>query len=79
MFHERLHQLRLEKGFTAQQMADALQTGVRNYRKYESGHARPTLEALVSIADLLDISTDYLLCRDAFLQKHGFPLVPERK
>ncbi|MFQ8983522.1 MAG: helix-turn-helix domain-containing protein [Evtepia sp.] len=52
-------------------MADALQTGIRNYRKYESGDAKPTLDGLVMIADLLDVSTDYLLCRDSFLAKHA--------
>ncbi|WP_416389422.1 helix-turn-helix domain-containing protein [Otoolea muris] len=49
-------------------MADSLQTGIRNYRKYESGHANPTLEGLVKIADILNVSTDYLLCRDDFLK-----------
>lgn len=69
MLGERLNKTRKEKGITAQQMADALQTGLRNYRKYESGHANPTLEGLVLIADILNVSTDYLLCRDEFLAK----------
>ena len=71
MFSSRLNTVRKSKGYTAQQMADALQTGVRNYRKYESGHANPTLEGLIKIADILDVSTDYLLGRDAFLKAHG--------
>lgn len=70
MFSERLNKTRKEKGFTAQYMANALQTGIRNYRKYESGDAKPTLDGLVAIADILDVSTDYLLCRDKFLSKH---------
>lgn len=70
MFSERLNKTRKEKGFTAQYMADALRTGIRNYRKYESGDAKPTLDGLVAIADILDVSTDYLLCRDKFLSKH---------
>lgn len=64
MFSERLNQTRKERGLTAQQMADKLNTGIRNYRKYESGDAKPTLDGLVLIADILDVSTDYLLCRD---------------
>lgn len=71
MFSDRLNDLRKQRGFTAQQMADLLQTGIRNYRKYESGDAKPTLDGLVQIADILDVSTDYLLCRDAFLAKHA--------
>lgn len=71
MFGERLNQTRKEKGFTAQQMADALGTGIRNYRKYESGDAKPTIEGLVLIADILNVSTDYLLCRDTFIKNKG--------
>lgn len=71
MLSERLNELRKARGITAQQMADMLQTGIRNYRKYESGDAKPTLEGLVQIADILDVSTDYLLCRDEFLAKHA--------
>jgi len=69
MLSKRLNETRKSKGFTAQFMADSLQTGIRNYRKYESGHANPTLEGLVIIADILDVSTDFLLCRDDFIKK----------
>ena len=37
MFSDRLNKTRKERGITAQKMADELQTGIRNYRKYESG------------------------------------------
>ena len=71
MFSQRLNQIRKERGISAQKMADLLNTGIRNYRKYESGDANPTLDGLVRIADILDVSTDYLLCRDDFLSKHA--------
>ncbi len=71
MFSKRLNETRKAKGLTAQFMADMLHTGIRNYRKYESGHANPTLDGLIKIADMLDVSTDYLLCRDDFLKSHG--------
>lgn len=71
MFSQRLNQIRKERGISAQNMADLLHTGIRNYRKYESGDAKPTLDGLVQIADILDVSTDYLLCRDDFLAKHA--------
>ena len=71
MFPQRLNKARKNKGFTAQHMANLLQTGIRNYRKYESGHANPTLEGLVIIADTLDVSIDYLLGRDNFLKALG--------
>ncbi len=70
MFTQRLNQTRKEKGFTAQQMADLLSVGLRTYRNYESGHSSPSIYALAQIADILNVSTDYLLCRDDFLAAH---------
>lgn len=71
MFSQRLNQLRKERGISAQKMADLLHTGIRNYRKYESGDAKPSIDGLVQIADILEVSTDYLLCRDDFLAKRA--------
>ncbi len=81
MFGQRLNQTRKEKGFTAQQMASELQIALRSYRMYESSDRFPSLTMLVSIADILDVPTDYLLCRDDFLKSHGvssdgYPIVP---
>lgn len=71
MFNERLNETRKSKGITAQQMADLLGLHIRAYRKYESGDTTPPISNLVKIADLLDVSTDYLLCRDDFLKSHA--------
>jgi transcriptional regulator with XRE-family HTH domain len=61
----------MARELTLQQMADTLHTGLRNYQKYESGDASPTLDGLVKIADLLNVSTDYLLGRDDYLKYLG--------
>lgn len=70
-FGKRLNQIRKEHGLTAQNMADDLGIGLRSYRAYESGDREPYFETLVKIADILNVSTDYLLCRDEFLSKHA--------
>ena len=67
MFTERLNLTRKAKGFTAQKMADLLNVSIRTYRHYESGHSMPTIYTLAKIADILEIATDYLLCRDNYL------------
>ena len=69
MFAKRLNETRKSKGFTAQKMADLLCVGIRTYRNYESGSTLPTIYTLVKIADILNVSTDFLLCRDEFLSK----------
>ena len=71
MFGKRLNETRKSKGLTAQQMADIINVGLRTYRHYESEHSYPSLATLVKIADVLDVSIDYLLCRDEFLAKHA--------
>lgn len=63
MFSQRLNTTRKNKGITAQQMADFLGIHIRAYRKYESGDTQPNLNNLVKMADFLNVSTDYLLCR----------------
>ena len=62
MFKDRLRATRISRKYTAQQMADHLDTGLRNYQKYEG---------LVSLADLLNVPTDFLLERDEYLSALG--------
>lgn len=71
MFNTRLNSVRKLKGITAQQMADSLCINIRSYRAYESADRSPNIDILVKIADTLDVSIDYLLCRDDFLKSHG--------
>jgi len=63
MFTTRLNETRKYRGFTAQQVADLLNITIRTYRHYESGHTAPSIYMLVKIADIYNVSTDYLLCR----------------
>ena len=70
-FHERLKLMRKTRKKTQQFMADSLEINIRHYQKYESGEVWPGLDKLVTIADLLDCSVDYLLCRDQWVEAHG--------
>ncbi|MCM3542161.1 helix-turn-helix domain-containing protein [Priestia megaterium] len=60
----RLAQLRKEKKWSLQYTADQLEIAKSTYAGYESGYRRPSLEALVTIAELFDTSTDYLLGKE---------------
>lgn len=71
MFSQRLNFIRKTRNITAQQMADYLSIGLRSYRNYESGDRFPSPDILVKIADKLDVSIDYLLCRDEWLKSHA--------
>ena len=67
VFHEKLNHERKLRGISARQMADHLGIELRSYRNYESGDREPSLDILVKIADMLNISLDELLCRDGFV------------
>ena len=71
MFCQQLNTTRKSRGYTAKYMADQLSIALRSYRMYESGDRSPSLEMLVKIADILDVSTDYLLCRYDWMEAHG--------
>ncbi len=64
VFHEKLHELRINNKFTAQYVADFLGISLRAYRFYESGSRQPNFDTLIKIADLFGVSTDTLLCRN---------------
>ena len=65
--------MRMKRRLTQQAMADKLQISLNAYQKYEQAERSPSLECLVRIADILDVSIDYLLGRDEFLTSCGVP------
>ena len=71
MFNDRLRLSRMHRKITQQRMADMLNIALRNYQKYEEGYARPSYEALVVLADTLNVPTDFLLERDDYLSSLG--------
>lgn len=61
IFATRLKELRLERGFTQQKVAEALGLRQQSYARYEYGTGEPSLHTLVDIARLYNVTTDYLL------------------
>lgn len=72
----RLTMLRKERGFLQKEVADYLHLTVATVSNYENNVRMPNLETLIRLADLYDVSTDYLLqrthCRSGIrsLDKH---------
>lgn len=73
MFCDRLKSARKQAGLTQQQAAEVLNLSTRSYQRYEAvnGQCDPPIQTLIEMADLLDVSIDWLLCRDEFLAKHA--------
>lgn len=63
-FCKQLRAVRMKRGMTQQALADAIGVALRTYQCYEQGTREPSLSLLVALADILQVPTDYLLCRD---------------
>ncbi len=66
IFQERLTELRKLNHMTQRQVAQTLNISQPSYIRYENGSAEPNLENLVRLADLFDVSVDYLLGRSDY-------------
>ena len=65
-FQEKLKEMRKLYGLTQRQVAEALGISQPSYIRYENGTSEPTLENLVKLADLFDVSADFLLGRKEY-------------
>ncbi len=66
IFEQRLKELRLNERLTQRDMAEKLGLSQPSYIRYENGSSEPSQENLVKIADIFDVSIDYLLGRKEF-------------
>ncbi len=53
--------MRLLCGLTQREMAEKLDISQPSYIRYENGTAEPSLEKLVKISEIFDVSVDYLV------------------
>ena len=58
-----LTELRLANGYTQLDVAAKLRVTYQSYQAYERGIAVPTLQNFIKLADLYDVSLDYLIGR----------------
>lgn len=71
MFGKRLRAARIARKYTQQNLADKVNIALRSYQCYEQGTRYPSFDILVKFADILDVPTDWLLERDAYLKSLG--------
>lgn len=68
-FGENLKSARLERGFTQEQLADAVNVNRVNLARYESGTKVPSVAVLTELANTLNCSIDGLLDRHNYIRK----------
>jgi transcriptional regulator with XRE-family HTH domain len=58
---DRLKQLRVKHGYSQEALAEMLNLGSRQIWRYENGQTSPDGQIVAKIAQVFDVSTDYLL------------------
>jgi transcriptional regulator with XRE-family HTH domain len=63
IFPERIKEERKKRKLTQEDMAEKLNITRPAYTMYETGKSQPSLETAVKIADIFQVSLDYLVGR----------------
>lgn len=72
MLAKRLRELREEKGYTQQEIANKLGLTKGAYGAYERGTNIPDAKTLLTLSEIFDVTADYLLGRvDNKIQLYG--------
>lgn len=58
---QRIKELRLSLGSTQKELADQIGVAQNTIAQYEKGKAETSIEAIISLANILQTTTDYLL------------------
>lgn len=66
MFSERLKQLREEKGYSQEYIAEYLGVKQQTYSRYENNVTEPDINTIIKLAALFNVSSDYLLGLSGF-------------
>lgn len=67
-FSDRLRETRKQRQLTQEALAEKANISRVMVTRYETGQTIPTVEVLISLADALSVSIDYLLGRSAFIE-----------
>lgn len=64
IFTERLKELRLKKGLTQTELGEKVGVKQNTFTNWEKGKREPSFENLIKLADLLEVSLDWLFGRE---------------
>ena len=61
---DKLFELRKEKGWSQEKLAEQINVSRQSISKWESGQALPELEKIVELSKIFQVTTDYLLLEE---------------
>lgn len=80
MHSKRLRQLRLEHGYTMEEIGKKIGIAKSSYASYESKYRRPPLERLRQLSKVYDVSVDYILgLTDERKEQHNVRMLLNQK
>ncbi len=65
MFMPRLAALRQSFGWSQMTVAQKLGVSKQTVSNWENGYAQPSVEMVIALAEIFDVSTDYILGRES--------------
>ena len=68
-YHKRLRELRIEHGYTQEQIAFILHTRQEQYSKYENGKRDLPIKHLIALCCLYRVSADYVVGIEKIINK----------
>lgn len=72
IFCKRLNELMTEKNLTQQDIANSCMTTQETVSRWKSGKQEPKISYLIMLANVLEVTTDYLLGMDTQESKGSF-------
>lgn len=76
---KKIRKLRIERGYTLKQLGEMLNLGESTISMYETGKRNPDYDTLTKIAEIFNVTTDYLLGRTNEPNPNKPELPPEFK
>ena len=77
MLHERIKQLRTERGLSQVDLANKLNVSKQSISNWENDNIQPSIEMLIKLSHVFSVSTDFLLGEDSRLFLEVTNLSPE--
>ena len=71
MISERIYELRRKNNLSQEELANKLMVSSRAVVKWESGETEPSIANLNALAEIFNVTTDYLLGRDEITSKNN--------
>lgn len=64
MKYAKIKELRILNRYSQKQIAELLEMQVTQYRRYENGERSIPIEVIIKLADIYEVSIDYLVGRE---------------